>query len=274
MKIAHEAPFSLMKYVQQVTDYDYALASLFKTVDGYYEYFKEAKKTGRMILLDNGVFEEGVAMRHSAYAGWIEEIQPDEYVVPDIMSAGPATMESFQAWLFNYKDLPGKKIGVVHGATIEEFVECYKYMSECADKIAINFSQPFYQNIYPSQIIGATKEVKQTQGRLWVIGYLYALGIWNMDKPHHLLGASLPQEFGVYREQSVSISAVRYTIESIDTSNPVVYAITQGRYPKHIGSITTKESAKLKDLITTPYSDKLLVDTIFNIAQFRTQNNL
>ena len=271
MKIAHEAPLSLMKYVKQVTDYDYALASLFGNVSGYYEYFTQSKKEGRKILLDNGVFEEGVAMEDKDYVNWIKDLQPDEYIVPDVMGDMHKTIVNFQKWLLEYSDLPGKKIGVVHGATIEDFIECYRFMSAYADKIAINFSQSFYQNIYPQQQ-GVSKEVKQAQGRLWIIGHLHSVGIWNTEKPHHLLGASIPAEFGAYKEKQPSF--VCKSIESLDTSNPVVYAIVKGRYPKYINSLETKETTKVKDLITTPYSDRLLVDVIANIIQFRTQSNL
>ena len=272
MKIAHEAPLSLMKYVQQVTDYDYALASLFD-LEGYYEYFREAKQNGRMILLDNGVFEEGAAMNTEQYVAWIMQLAPQEYIVPDIMGDAVATMQSFSNWTSSYKGLWGKKIGVVHGSTIEEFIECYKFMSAHADKIAINFSQSFYQNLYP-YVERNNKEMRQAEGRIWILMYLFALGIWNINKPHHLLGASLPDEFNVYTIQNPAMKGILKNIESMDTSNPVVYAITHGRYPKSIGSIITKEPTKLKDLITTPYSDKLLVDTIANIIQFKTQNNL
>jgi hypothetical protein len=273
MKIAHEAPLSLMKYVQQVTDYDYALASLFEKLDGYYEYFVQAKKDGRMILLDNGVFEEGVAMSANIYAEWIKKLQPDEYIVPDILGDAQATKESFTNWCVNYNHLPGKMIGVVHGKTIEEFVECYEFMSQFADKIAINFAQPFYQDLYP-YTKGKTVEIRQVEGRVWIILYLYALGIWNRNKSHHLLGASLPDEFFMYQLKNLAMIDVSKNIETMDTSNPVVYAITQGRYPKEIQSVNTKESTKLKDLITTPYSDKLLVDVITNITQFKIQNNI
>jgi hypothetical protein len=272
MKIAHEAPLSLMKYVQQVTDYDYALASLFSKVDYYYDYFKDAKKAGRTILLDNGVFEEGKAMDFNEYAQWITSLQPDEYIVPDVLADAKATKNNFTNWCINYNHLPGKMIGVVQGKTIEEFVDCYKFMSQFADKIAINFAQPFYQDLYLH--LNRNKEMKQVEGRIWIIMYLYALGLWNIDKPHHLLGASLPDEFFLYTTRNPAVKNILDTIETIDTSNPVVYAIIQGRYPKDIDSIETKETTKLKDLITTPYSDKLLVDVIANIIQFRTQNNL
>ena len=268
MKIAHEAPLSLMKYVQQVTDYDYALASLFEGVDGYLEYFTAAKKDGRMILLDNGVFEEGVAMGANTYATWIEELQPDEYVVPDVLEDAEKTQANFREWCLNYNHLPGKMIGVVQGKTLAEFVDCYKFMSEFADKIAISFDYSFYEKeLFPFEKVN--KWEKYVAGRQGIFIYLYMLGILNMQKPHHFLGAALPNEF-----QDYVGSVFKSCIESVDTSNPVVYAITQGRYPKHLGVVDTKNTTKMKDLISTPYSDKLLIDTIANITQFRIQNIL
>ena len=227
MKIAHEAPLSLMKYVKQVTDYDYALASLFGKVDGYYEYFIQAKKEGRKIILDNGVFEEGKAMEENQYVAYISGLQPDEYIVPDILEDANRTISSFEDWLLRWNELPGKKIGVVQGKTIEEFIECYKFMSEYADKIAISFNYIFYQNIYPQQE-GVTKETKWAQGRLWIVGQLHSLGIWNMKKPHHLLGSAVPCEFQGYFSRQPSF--ISQSIETIDTSNPVVYAIATGRF--------------------------------------------
>ncbi|MFA5395449.1 MAG: hypothetical protein WC346_05445 [Methanogenium sp.] len=268
MKIAHEAPLSLMQYVKYVTDYDYALASLFHIVEGYYEYFKNVKKEGRVILLDNGVFEEGVSMLADRYAYWIEELQPDEYIVPDVMNDGTATICSFQKWEESFRHLPGRKIGVVHGGSIQEFIECYRFMSAHADKIAINFSQLFYQDVFPTVI--RTPDVKRAEGRAFIIAHLYSLGILNTAKPHHLLGASVPSEFEIYGYYK---GGLLECIETIDTSNPVVYAIVNGKYPSNIRTVTTKETTKIKDLITTPYSDKLLVNVIHNIAQFKIQNS-
>jgi len=36
-------------------------------------------------------------------------------------------------WNLKYKDLPGKKIGVVQGKTYSEIVGCYDYMANVAD---------------------------------------------------------------------------------------------------------------------------------------------
>jgi hypothetical protein len=263
INIAHEAPIEAMPHVQRLTDYDYALSVLFDKVDGYYDFFKSAIKNGRYVLLDNGVFENGVSMDNVSYVNWIDKLTPDEYIVPDVLSDKDKTIESFENWNKEYKDLAGKKIGVVQGSTFEETVECYKYMSAHADKIAIPFALKWYYDSF-------TKETNKWQGaslaRLGFFDYLRARNILNYEKPHHILGANLPTEFQAYGPISC--------IESIDTSNPVVYAILKGRYPNHITGIGEKITTKLKDLITTKCDEKLIADICFNIAQFKIQNNL
>lgn len=268
INIAHEAPVSIMDLVQQVTDYDYALSVCFDKVDGYFDFFKKAKAKGRWVLLDNGIFEEGVAMDAGKYADWIINLQPDEYVVPDVLENSSQTIENFSNWLVDYGDLPGRKIGVAQGKTLKEFVDCYKFMSEKADKIAISFDYSLYINEFMPHIEG-TKWQKWARGRVGVLDYLYTFNILNTNKPHHLLGISLPGELAAYRNASYV-----KCIESFDSSNPVVYAIKRGQYPSSIHHITDKESTKLKDLIKTPRTDRLVVDTIANITKFRSQNGL
>jgi hypothetical protein len=271
--IAHEAPVSIMPLVQQVTDYDYALSVLFDKVPGYYDFFVDAKKKGRWVLLDNGIFEEGVPMEASKYADWITKLYPDEYVVPDALEDINKTIANFDNWLKDYGDVPGRRIGVVQGENFNELLECYHYMSEKADKIAISFDYKAYLSEFKGwpELVGqkVTKWEKFVAGRASFIENLAMRGMLNLNKPHHLLGVSLSYEFGFYAKGPFP----RF-IESLDTSAPVVYAIINGQFPRHIGSQTEKVSVKLKDLIATPKTDKLVADTIFNIAQFRLQNNL
>lgn len=267
INIAHEAPVSIMDQVQTVTDYDYALSVCFDKVDGYYDFFQKAKKKGRWVLLDNGIFEEGVAMDAGLYADWITKLLPNEFIVPDVLEDKDKTIANFENWLKDYGDLPGRRIGVVQGKTPEEIIECYKFMSEKADKIAISFDYSLYLKLFPNDT-DLTKWQKWAKGRLAMLGIIETtIGI--ADKPHHLLGAAIPAEFGYYVNSPIG----RY-IESLDTSNPVVFAIQSGQYPKDMLGMKTKISKKLKDLITTPKSDKLVVDAVHNIAQFRYQNGL
>lgn len=268
ISIAHEAPVSLMNEVQQVTDYDYALSVCFDKVDGYYDFFKRAIKNGRWVLLDNGIFEEGVPMDADKYADYIVNLQPNEYVVPDALEDANTTVSNFDKWILDFGDIPGRRIGVAQGKTFSEFIECYKFMADKADKIAISFDYSFYINELTDHTDG-NKWERYSIGRKLAIEYLRRVNLLKNSKPHHLLGVSLPAEIEYYKR--VGLNSI---IESFDSSNPVVHAIKRGRYPSHINTIDYKESTKLKDLINTPKTDKLLVDTITNIIQFRCQNQL
>ena len=266
--IAHEAPVSIMDQVQMVTDYDYALSVCFDKIDGYYDFFKRAIKNGRWVLLDNGIFEEGVPMDSDKYADYIVNLQPNEYVVPDALEDADTTMSNFDKWIRDFGDIPGRRIGVAQGSTLKEFIECYKYMADKADKIAISFDYSLYINELTDSTDG-NKWERYATGRKRVLEYLCKFDIINYNKPIHLLGISLPQELSYYKRAGFGS-----LIESFDSSNPVVHAIKRGRYPSDIKSIDYKESTKLKDLIDTPKNDKLVVDAISNITQFRYQNSL
>ena len=67
-------------------------------------------------------------------------------------------------------------------------------------------------------------------------------GIWNWNKPHHLLGCSLAKEFRYYINHNV------FNIVSCDTSNPIVAALHGMKYDADYG-LQTKPSTKLADLI-------------------------
>jgi hypothetical protein len=64
--------------------------------------------------------------------------------------------------------------------------------------------------------------------------------IINKDKPHHLLGCSLPIEFLFYRKGFD-------WIDTIDTSNPIVHGLLNINYEP--GGLVTKQSIKLVDLL-------------------------
>ena len=144
IKIAHEAPLCIMPMVRDLTDYCYALVHLFEQHQEYFDFFKKSKELGRTVLLDNSIFELGTAFDSDKFAEWILKLTPDEYIVSDSLENTEETISNFDKWLTKYKDLPGKKIGVVQGKNYTELVKCYQYMSDKADKIAISFDYSYY----------------------------------------------------------------------------------------------------------------------------------
>jgi len=255
MKIAHEAPLSIFDQVQELTDYDYALVHLFEENEEYFNKFVEARDKGREIILDNSIFELGTAWDSDRFAYWVEKLKPTWYIVPDVLDNKDATVDSFDSFVEKYPNLPGKRIAVAQGSTYEELVECYEYLAyhHKVDKIAMSFNHPFFQDMGLEN-----KYFNMMAGRQYTIARMIEENVINKNKPHHLLGCGLPQEF----EQYVSYD----WIDSIDTSNPVMHGIKGIRYFDN--GLNDKESLKM---FTIMEEDVLASwdDIVYNIDKFR-----
>ena len=260
IKIAHEAPLCIMPRIRDLTDYCYALVHLFEDHPAYFDYFVESKKLGRIVLLDNSIFELGVAFDAKKYSEWIKKLEPDEYIVPDALEDSNTTIENYKNWIKDYKDLPGKKIGVVQGKTYSELYDCYQFMSENADKIAISFDYSYY--LITAR--GTNKYQQYCYGRYKLINDLLADKIINYSKPHHLLGCSVPVEFGFYGASPSTYSF----IESLDTSNPVINGMHNIKYESM--GVKDKLSVKMIDFFTVKkIRDDGMKLIEHNISQFK-----
>ena len=256
IKIAHESPKSIFEDVQKVTDYDYALVHLFEEDKEYLEQFKKAIAKGREVILDNSIFELEEAFDADRFAYWINELRPTWYIVPDALEDAKKTMSQMAEWNLKYANKTyGKKIGVVQGKTYEQIKACYEYMDKLAnvDMIAISFDYSYYTKSVPHP----NKYVSWMLGRVKLLGNLVRDGIINEDKPHHLLGCGLPQEFAFYSQYP--------WIYSLDTSNPVVHGIKGIGYRSD--GLWSKESQKLFELINYEVEDINLI--LNNIHKFR-----
>lgn len=214
IKISHEVPISLLPVSFTFNDYDYSLVHMLDESEEYYNFYKRYARSREQIL-DNSAYELGDSFDVNKFACYVEDIQPSHYIIPDKIADYEATVNYFEWFTNEYKDLPGKKIGVVQGTTPKEFMECFKFMYNKCDKLAIPFHSLSYLDSSSSDI----DEVR-CNGRVKYINKLVDMGFTN--KPIHLLGCSLPQEFTYYKNISI--------IESIDTSNPVILGIQLEEY--------------------------------------------
>jgi len=260
MRIAHEAPLSIFKRVQTLTDYDYALVHLFDESPEYYQLFKDAVKKGRYVILDNSIFELGKAFDTDKFAEYVRELKPSAYIIPDSLEDMAGTIANFLDWEEFYGTMPGKKIGVVQGKNFDEIVKCYNFMSEHADIIAISFDYSFFQEQYPNQ---PTKYHSWMLGRIKLLSDLKAQLVINENKPHHLLGCGLPQEFAAYKSYK--------WIDTIDTSNPVVHGMAGIKYKKDNETDIFGLDLKLSTKLFTMLNDEVanLDDVVYNINSFR-----
>lgn len=265
VKVAHESPISIFNLVRSNTDICYALVHLFEENEEYYQKFVESVNLGREVILDNSIFELEEAFDADKFASWVSKLNPTWYIVPDKLEDKDNTISQFIDFTTKYNNLPGKSIGVVQGKNYEEVVECYNVMSKHADMIAISFDYSFFEDLFPNE---QTKFHKWVKGRQYLIQKLEDEGVINKDKPHHLLGTGLPQEFEFYKNKPY--------IYSCDTSNPVIHGLLGKKYQlddKGIYCLDNKESVKLFTLINSELTSEQISNIMYNIEKFKENIN-
>jgi len=248
IKRFHEAPKSIFKDVQLLTDGDYALVHLFETDPEYFDMFKKAVAMGREVILDNSIFELGEAFESTRFVDWVLKLLPTWYIVPDCLDNMEQTIYNMVDFVLNYGTLPSKRIGVVQGKTEQELRECYRALHPYCDMIAFSFNSiPFGETVQ-----------QQALERPRFIFRMAADGILDPHMPHHLLGCALPQEMLSYRHPC---------IYSMDTSNPVVHGLKGISYNQY--GLDRKESEKLCDLIDAVPTHLEWQIIRYNISAFR-----
>ena len=216
IKIAHESPKACFDTIQSMTDYDYALVHLFEEDPEYLELFKDAVAKGREVILDNSIFELEEAFDAERFAYWINELKPTWYIVPDALENTKKTLSNMAEWNLKYADeVTGKKIGVVQGKSYSEIVGCYDYMANIADvdMIAISFDYSYYEQKVPHP----NKYVSWMLGRVQLLSCMLRDGVIDTDKPHHLLGCGLPQEFSFYHNAGWVTTSRFLVLNRVDT---------------------------------------------------------
>jgi hypothetical protein len=263
MKVSHESPLSILDLSREYNDFDYCLVHLLEQYSEYNNFYSTARSIyNREILLDNSIFELGKAFDSNEFYKATLRIMPNMFIVPDVLEDSYATIQGFKDFDTRIKDIKNtfqaKAIGAIQGKNWQELTECYKFMADNADMIAISFDFSYYQITGH----GWHHLERWCSGRQRFIQDLINTGLWRWDKPHHLLGCSLAKEFKFYVNRNI------YNIVSCDTSNPIVAAIHGLKYDADYG-LDTKPTTKLADLITHQFTDEQLELVKYNTTMFK-----
>jgi len=261
IKVSHEVPFCLLKQSRDFNDYDYCLPHLMDENEEYRNFFYESKKMGRYIVMDNSLHELGEAYNTERLLHWIEEIKPNEFIVPDVWEDKNASVRNAKQW--SKIELPEEvmKVAVVQAKSMHEAILCtVAYKDLGYKKIAYSYGASYYNDIcpHPNQDLG------KAIGRFIVISSLYEQNILTKFDRVHLLGTASPIEFGMYKNIKC--------IESIDTSNPIMAAIGEmpytrmGLQSKPLANMNNFQNMKIEEL------NEDLVD--YNVDMFREINGL
>lgn len=261
IKISHEVPFCLLEKSREFNDFDYLLPHLMDENEEYRNFFYESKKMGRYIVMDNSLHELGEAYNTERLMHWVNEIKPDEFIVPDVWEDKDASVRNARLW--SQVELPDgvMKVAVVQAKDLHEARLCvHAYKDFRYKKIAFSYGASYYHELCPHPNADFGKAI----GRFMTISTLYGSGSLTKFDRVHLLGTASPIEFGMYRNIKC--------IESIDTSNPIMAAIDHRPY-YHLG-LSTKPTAnmnKYQDVSIDFIEEDMLMH---NVSMFRRINGL
>jgi hypothetical protein len=260
MKVSHEIPVAYLEDSKQFNDYDYLLPHLYDTHEGYREYFQKYKND-RYVVMDNSLHELGVPYSKGRMISIIEDIKPDEFIVPDAWEDATTSMRQAKEWSFIELPEAVKKVAVVQGKSFNDVVKCYQtYKWLGYTKIAFSYGANYYNDIFPHP----NKDVGKALGRQLVINKMIDMGIICKTDEIHLLGCSLPQEFLYYKDIK--------QIKTIDTSNPVMAAF-DGTLYKYWG-LDSKPRTKIDEVINSDFDSEVWDRILWNTESFKIINNI
>lgn len=256
-KISHELPINLLYMSKDINDYEYCLPHLLDQNPVYLDHFKKAKQQGRYIIMDNSLHELGVAYSTDRLLHWVYELEPNEFIIPDVWMDKTSTLVNAKHWLQIKLPENTTKVAVIQAQNYGEAFECYHILKNhyYYKKIAFSYGASWYSDEFPhpNPLVG------KMMGRIMAISKMYNKGLISKDDKVHLLGCALPQEFGYYADFPF--------IETIDTSNPIIHGLEGIKYNK-VG-LLKKSSTKIDQIESIPTTTEILYNVNHNIINFK-----
>ena len=261
VKLSHEVPFCLLEKSREFNDYDYLLPHLMDENEEYRNFFYKSKEMGRYIVMDNSLHELGEAYNTERLMHWINEIKPDEFIVPDVWEDYAASVRNAKLWA--QVELPEgvMKVAVVQAKSLHEAYLCVQsYKDFGYKKIAFSYGAQYYHDLAPHP----DKDFGKAIGRFMVLSQMCEDKLLSPTYRIHLLGTASPIEFGLYKNIKC--------IESIDTSNPIMAGIEKRMYnqlglsPKPVANMNNYQGVDIEEI------QPELIE--YNVRKFREINGL
>jgi hypothetical protein len=262
IKVSHELPLCFLNKGKEWNDYDFCLPTYWFKSEQYKQHYLDAKAAGRFIIADNGLFE-GDSFTEKQLIGFVNELQPDIFVIPDVWNDALLSLRNAKRWANMKEILPEntKLMAVIQCTDYKIGSLLYgQYIDLGVEAIAFNHSSTAYQDFFPHENISISKMM----GRIYFINQLKKTKIIDNHIHHHLLGCAVPDEFKYYGKGYEFI-------KTLDTSNPVVWGCKGVSYDENITSIE-KPKEKIEEFFNENLDakEKLI---IFNINKFKNYIN-
>ena len=260
MKVSHEVPRCLLTSSIEFNDYDYCLPHLLDQDEEYLQYFIDARDKGRYVIMDNSLHELGEAYDYDRLRHWVTELQPNEFIVPDVWMNCAQTAAQAKYWR-QFKYHKNTKItAVIQGENKNQAYLCANLLHGLGyKKLCVSYGATWYNDFFPHSNVDMGKAL----GRVRFVKGLLKLDQLK-DIKFHLLGCAIPQEFGWYDNNP--------RIETIDTSNPVMAGLEDNLYKEH--GLNTKPKANMNDYFDIDFKDVDYLNIVHNTTVFREINNI
>jgi len=248
MELAFECPTPMLKDIQPLGDFDFALSHLVLQDKDYAEYYKRFRKGrvgNRLSILDNSTNEllEPCSIKDISKAA--EIISPHYIVAPDWLGDADRTLEGLRKSIKAFGKI--KVFPVAQGGTADEAYEMAKQIRGDFTCIAVPYD------------IGSSRKdtaLEMGKGRISFLARLDFLGFeWI-----HLLGMT-----GLWELNQIDIEALGNVHLTMDTGLPILTGMTGMRLTE--GHLETKERPTLERMENC--SDYRMEDVYFNIAYLR-----
>ena len=255
MKVSHEVPRCLLTASPEFNDYDYCLPHLLDLDEEYLQYFVNARDNGRYVIMDNSLHELGEAYDYNRLRYWVNELKPNEFIVPDVWMNCHQTAAQAKYWKqFEFPE-ETKKVAVIQGEDKNQAYLCANLLHGLGyDKLCVSYGATWYNDFFPH----SNPDMGKALGRVRFVQGLLKLKQLK-DIKYHLLGCSIPQEFGWYDNHP--------QIESIDTSNPVMAALEGTWYDEN--GLNVKPKANMNDYFDIDFKNVDYLNVIHNTRRFK-----
>jgi|CXWL01.1.fsa_nt_gi hypothetical protein len=170
-------------------DIELAFAHLCLSDAKYAAYFREAARSGREVILDNGVMELPDSAAAQALVEVCWQVRPALVTPPEILGDGPSTLELTREFVSRGSCLPPETgfLGVAHGRDFQEWMASFRALADMREigRIGIPYDIQFE---VPGTRVQEDASVWESmlKNRLRVVELLDQAGL--NRKPVHLLG--------------------------------------------------------------------------------------
>lgn len=198
MKVFITPPINHLELSELGDNNFYILGQLFKKHEKYREYVWKAKESGRFLILDSGVGDEGEVLTNEELFEMTLQILPNEVIPLDVLYNKNQTIENALWFIDKMKQFEEMKdvkvMAVPQGKDLFEWLECYKFFLDKEEVSTIGMSKkgvPFC--VYGKEM----KDQSIAEARHKVMGILDDFHF--LKKSLHFLGFGDPNEFDLYQ---------------------------------------------------------------------------